>query len=235
MRGTTPGTGSYVTASRPASTPWEIPGLADFNGDGTPDVLWRHRATGELYTWLMGRTGSISGSYLQPSRSGDMRWQIRGLNDLDGDGRPDILWRHLGTGDIHIWLMNGAVRVSTATLTPASVADTRWRIQGLADFDGDGATDILWHHQDTGQLHVWYLRGFVKRAESALTPDRPSDARWRIARVSDLDGDGDPDILWHHPRSRELYVWSLDGTARTGGSSLNAPRVIDGLWTLVPR
>ena len=235
MGGTRAAAGSYLTPSRFTDTRWQIPGLADFNGDGTLDILWRRRATGELYTWLMGRTGSISGSYLQPSRCADMRWQIRGVRDLNGDGHPDILWRHLGTGDIYVWLMNGAVRVSTTTLTPAKVADTRWRIRGLGDFDGDGATDILWHHEDTGSLYVWYLRGLVKRSGSALTPARPSDARWRIARVSDLDGDGDPDILWHHPRTGELYVWSLDGVVVTSGSHLTPARFSDTRWKIVPR
>ena len=29
------------------------------------------------------------------------------------------------------------------------------------DFNGDGSSDLLWHHQVTGELYVWLLSGTV--------------------------------------------------------------------------
>jgi hypothetical protein len=35
------------------STDWQIAGVADFNGDGTGDILWRNVNTGGASIWEM--------------------------------------------------------------------------------------------------------------------------------------------------------------------------------------
>ena len=32
---------------------WHVVGVGDFNGDGSPDILWRSSSTGEVYAWFM--------------------------------------------------------------------------------------------------------------------------------------------------------------------------------------
>lgn len=46
--------------------------------------------------------------------------------DLNGDGKPDLLWRHRDNGVVAVWLMNGATFASTAFLAgvPAN-----WKIE----------------------------------------------------------------------------------------------------------
>ena len=40
-----------------------------------------------------------------------------------------------------------------------TVGDTQWKIRGVVDLDGNGNPDILWHHQETGDIYVWYMEG----------------------------------------------------------------------------
>ena len=209
--------------------------LVDFNRDGEKDILWQHQAGGELYAWMLQGTVTTAGSYLTPKSFSDTNWQIRGLADFDRDGKVDVLWHHRLTGDLYVWSLDGTVTTAGSYLTPKSFSDTRWQIRAVGDFDGDHQPDILWHHQVTGDLYVWYLNGTVTVAGSYLTPKSFADTRWQIRRVVDLNGDDKPDVLWHHQVTGDLYVWFLDGTVTTSGSYLTPKSFTDTRWQIVPR
>jgi hypothetical protein len=34
-----------------------------------------------------------------------------------------------------------------------------WRAVGSDDFNGDGKPDLIWQHEASGQVDVWYLNG----------------------------------------------------------------------------
>ena len=155
------------------------PGVADFDHDGKPDILWHHQGTGDLYVWCMSGT-VVTGSYLNPSRFADTHWQIRGVVDLTKDGKPDLLWHHQGTGDLYVWAMDGTVVTWGSYLKPSRFADTNWQIRRVADFNGDGQLDLLWHHQATGELYVWFMDGLAVTGGSDLTPAAFSDVQWQI-------------------------------------------------------
>jgi hypothetical protein len=106
----------------------------DFNGDGKLDVLWHNQATGDLYVWFLDGTVAAGGSYLTPGRIPVGPWQIRGVADLDGDGKADLLWQHQTTGELYAWLMDGVAMRGGSYLTPRSVPATPWQIRALADF-----------------------------------------------------------------------------------------------------
>ena len=235
LDGTVTTGGSYLTPKSFADTKWQIRGLADFSGDGKVDVLWHHQATGDLYVWTLDGTVTTGGSYLTPKSFADTQWQIRAVGDFDGDGKPDILWHHQATGELYVWFMNGFAVKGGSYLTPKSFADTQWQIRGLADWNGDGKLDLLWHHQTTGELYVWTLDGTVTVGGSYLTPKAFADTSWKIVKVSDFDGDGKPDLLWQNQLSGDLYVWFLDGTVVTRGSYLTPKGFTDRNWKVVPQ
>jgi hypothetical protein len=101
--------------------------------------------------------------------------------------------------------------------------------------NADGHPDLLWHHQTTGDLYVWFMEGLSVSWGSYLDPPRFADTRWRIRRLMDMNEDGEPDILWHHQVSGYLYVWLMDGLRVATGTYLTPERFSDTRWQIVPR
>ena len=215
LDGTVTTAGHYLNPDRFADTLWQIRGISDFNLDGKNDILWHHQGRGDLYVWFMGEANGVvatGGEYLSPRQFADTRWQIRGIADFNGDGHNDILWHHQADGWLYVWFMKGLTATDGSYLTPMAFTDTRWQIRGVADFNGDGKSDILWHHQGDGRLYAWFLggaNGVVTVDGSYLTPEAFTDTRWKIVQVADFNADGKNDVLWHHQADGWLYVWFL--------------------------
>ena len=49
-----------------------------------------------------------------------------GRGDYDGDGKADILWHHATRGEVWVWLMNGAAKLSETYV--ATVPETGYQI-----------------------------------------------------------------------------------------------------------
>src|SRR3989449_106838 len=171
MNGRTIATGGYLrTVGDPA---WQIVGTGDFDGDGKADILWRNAVTGQNYIYLMnGLTIASEGSVnVVDPVSG---WQVQGIGDFDGDGRDDVLWRNLATGENYIWLMNGSTIASGGLLR--TVADQAWQVKGIGDFDGDGKADILWRNTVTGEDYAYFMNGSAIASEGPL--NTAADLYW---------------------------------------------------------
>ncbi len=203
------------------SFPGDIKGVADFNGDGKPDLLVR-KSTGENTIWLMDGLTRLSSIALPVVK--DTQWDIKGIADFNGDGRPDILWRH-PTGPNVVWLMKGTQYTYGVDLKAQN--DAKWDIKGVADFNGDGQPDILWRHP-TGPNIVWLMKG--TQYTSQVNLKSLNDATWNIKGVADFNGDGKPDIVWRHPTGPNV-VWLMNGTEYINGVDLN--RVEDPTWDIV--
>ncbi len=46
---------------------WKVAGVADFNGDGNPDLLWQQQSTGAVIVWLITEWGYVYSQYLMPA------------------------------------------------------------------------------------------------------------------------------------------------------------------------
>jgi hypothetical protein len=159
---------------------WRVHGTGDFNADGKPDFLWRNETTGALTAWLMNGTTLLADTPLDPGSVTDLDWRPVGTGDFNHDGKTDILWRHQGSTQVVVWLMDG-VNLSGGGFLIPSTLDPIWLPSATGDFNGDGHTDILWRHQVSGELLVWLMSGMTQKCAAFLNPDRMTDANWKVA------------------------------------------------------
>jgi hypothetical protein len=99
---------------------WQIKGVADFNHDDTPDLLWRDGSSGQNVVWFMGgnNNAQIIGGANITTVGGS--WDIKGIVDFNADKSPDLLWRDLKSGQNIVWFMGG--QNNTTLMGGASLA-----------------------------------------------------------------------------------------------------------------
>ena len=158
---------------------WKISTVADMDNDGYADLVWRRSTDGAVAVWFMTGTRVRDGRLLEPSYVPDLNWVISGAGDMNGDGYPDLLWRHATHGSLSVWFMRGYQQLSGKSLTPDTLADFNWRIVAMADVDEDTLADIIWQHSD-GRLAAWVMNGTSLVRGLALNPGRVSDVGWQI-------------------------------------------------------
>ncbi|MGI0486044.1 DUF4347 domain-containing protein [Pantanalinema rosaneae CENA516] len=236
--------GDRLLAARPlqdvTDVNWQVGGTGDFNGDGKVDMLWRHYQTGATGVWLMNGLSLVQAVGIDGvAPVTDVRWQIVGTGDFNGDGKVDMLWRHNQTGATGVWLMNGTKFVQAVGFTGvAPITDVNWRIAGVKDFNADGKVDLLWRHQRSGVNGIWLMDGTnFLTAQGILSV---ADLSWKIGGVGDVNGDGRPDIVWRNDRTGTVGLWHMNGNTLLGTAALPptvsaAHQVTNTNWTIAGR
>jgi hypothetical protein len=108
---------------------WQIAGAGDINGDGRADVIWQHSATGRLAAWLMNGSRVVATSFLS-TYVADLAWKVRGVGDVNGDGRADLFWQNTATGGLGVWYLQNFTITHQYGLSIWGVPDTSWHVIG---------------------------------------------------------------------------------------------------------
>jgi hypothetical protein len=216
---TGPGRARFLAFDTGSGAIMASPTLVDLNRDGRLDIL-----TASLSGRVVGLTGS--GTVLFDKADGAGPGRPRGVfatpvaGDLDGDGDLEVV---AGSWDTYVyaWNLDG----SLVPGFPVWVYDTVWSSPALADLDRDGRKEIVFGGDmdaypgapyPAGGL-VWALRWNGAR-QPGFPRSLPGQVIWSSPAVTDISGDGRPDIVvgtgLHFPdpsAGRRLYALDAGG------------------------
>jgi uncharacterized protein (TIGR03437 family) len=208
------GDGSFqaVQMSVAAAQPASVAALA--LGDGTTAIFTGDALTGNLVYGLTDTAGNMPWPSMQT-----LGIQPGGvtLADLNGDGKPDIIWTDLGGSAVYILLNSG----NGIPLAPVSYAvGSSPAATAVADVNGDGKPDLI--VQDANGIEVLLGTGngaFGKPQASGASGQLPASA---IA-VGDFNGDGKRDVAALTPNGGVSILLGNGAGTFTAGTSVQIP------------
>ncbi|MGB5053909.1 MAG: FG-GAP-like repeat-containing protein, partial [Nitrospirales bacterium] len=100
--------------------------------------------------------------------------------DLNGDGKADLVFRNTKTGEVVVWLLSGTNGTASGIL---GQLPTEWALRGTGDVNGDGKADLIWRNATSGAVAVWLMNGLT--ITSTSFPGSAPTA-WDIQAVGDL-------------------------------------------------
>jgi hypothetical protein len=243
--GATPGVADTQTSGTlftPSSAPpnWLLVATADANRDGKADLYFQNpSAPSQISVWHMNGLNRISeGAVTGGPANVPSTYKVRAAGDFNRDGSPDLIWQNTapGTGNLSVWYLNDRQYLDGVSLAPAAVADVNWHIVGAADIANngvqDGRTDLIWHHQTTGALSVWYMNGATLLSGEPLSPGSVGDTGWKVRGVGHFNNDVDPDLIWQKTTNGDLSLWLMSGKVLTDARPFVPGQVADLTWRL---
>ncbi len=188
----------------------------DFDGDATPDVLFRD-TNGDLYGDFMNPDYSPKVEPFPLFASVSTNFDLVGIADLDRDGHPDVIWRDTTTGDVSAWLSTNPNPVFLFNM------DLDYKIVGFGDFNGDGKQDMVVISRSSGYVAALYLDGTQYLSSDWIAYVPPG---FVASAIADFNADGKPDIIVQDQSDGSGWAWYFDGARYLGADYLGTPDVM---------
>lgn len=182
---------------------------ADFNGDGKVDLVTANETAGTISLLLGNPTGTFQAKVDFAAGSGTSSVTT---GDFNSDGNLDVATANRGSNNVSILLGSGqgsfTAQVPLSSLVPAYIT--------AADLNSDLKLDLV-VAQDIGNVSIFLSTGPATFGSAMTIPGPTSNG---AAHVTDVNGDGNPDLTVPDVATFALQVLLGSGTGTFSASSL---------------
>ena len=186
--------------------------MGDVDGDGKPDLVV---ANSNFVNISVFRNTSTSGSISASSFAAKVDFATGtfptsvAIGDVDGDGKPDLVVSSAGSSNISVLRNTSTSGTIDATSFAAKVDFAAGNFPytvAIGDLDGDGKPDLVSANQNTGNVSVLRNTSTPGSITAAAKVDFPVGTTPRSLAISDVDGDGKPDLVVANSGSSTVSV-----------------------------
>ena len=219
----------FATGSFPSSV-----AIGDIDGDGKPDLAIANSGNGIGNTVSLLRNtsnnGTVSfatkvdfGTGTQPS--------FIALGDINGDGKLDLATANSNSNTVSVLRNSSTSGVLSFATKVDFTTGSNPRFVAMGDMDGDGKSDLAITNQVSNSISI--LRNTSNSAAINFTTkvDFTTNAQPNTIAISDIDGDGKPDLavenggssvslFRNNPQIFSTSITSFTPSSGTVGSSV---------------
>ena len=198
--------GNFVLGANVPVPNASIPVVADFNGDGWPDLACG--AGNRLYVYTNNQQGGFA---LAANIGGDGSPNRMIALDVNGDGKVDLVCGHWSDSKLSVFTNNGSGGFALAS-SPATDGYTGSGLVG-GDFRGDDKVELICAQNNRNYLVVLTNAGNgVFASNSIITVDADSNSSTRGLAAADMNGDGKLDLICtDHASANNAQVLTNNG------------------------
>ncbi|MEX1241807.1 MAG: FG-GAP-like repeat-containing protein [Cyclobacteriaceae bacterium] len=197
--------------------------LRDLNRDGKPEIIVTNSFNDFLYIFInQSAAGTLSFNPTPVKLSikinaGDVLTTYETqVQDFNGDGLPDLVINQFQTSDLYLLRNQSTGTISFAAPQKISMPGGLNRLNS-ADFNNDGKLDLVITSTLNNQLDVLLNQTADDATSFTFAPSISmitSTGPWGVD-VSDIDGDGDPDITIANRNQNAINVFLHSGNFTT--------------------
>ncbi len=176
---------NQLTSSLPTAN---IAAVADFNGDGKPDLAVIQASFPLLSVFLGNGDGTFQSAISYPI---GLTITFLAERDFNGDGKPDLAVTNSVVGQVSIFLGNG----DGTFQPPANYAAATWpSCVAVADFNGDGKADLAVTDSNSSSLAILLGNGDGTFQSPVTYSAGSAGYMTNYVAVGDFNGDGKTDL-----------------------------------------
>jgi formylglycine-generating enzyme required for sulfatase activity len=208
--------------------------IGDIDGDGKPDLIIANQDNASVSVF---RNTSTSGSINSSSFTSKIDFPTGStptgvaIGDLDGDGKPDLVITNEGDNTISVLKNISTSGSITANSFAAKVSFTTGnnpRSVAINDIDGDGKPDLIVGNLSSNYISVFRntsSSGSITTSSFASKVDFTTGSNPGRVAISDVDGDGKPDVVVGDFYSNTVSIFRNTSDSGSITASSLAPKV----------
>lgn len=192
----------YLTGNSPYSA-----ALSDLNGDGRPELIVANNGADTISVYKnLSSPGSISFATKLDFYSGTHPYGIS-AGDLDGDGKPDLVFTTQGANSALSILRNTSASgdISFAPKIDLTTLAGPFLVS-IGDLDADDKPDLAAVNSNSNTVAVLRNKSTPGNISFGRTPDFATGNYPVCVSIADLNGDGKPDLATSNRFSNDVSL-----------------------------
>ncbi len=191
--------------------------IQDLDGDGKPEVIVANSTSNDLYIFRnesSGGTLTMNSTPVKISVTGATNTLALEIQDIDGDGKKDIVATQNQSNDLFILKNTSAGSAFTFSVTKINLIGTLNDLSS-ADFNRDGKLDLVVTSVFGAQAHVLINQSTSSTVSFQAPITLTTDTGPFGVDVNDINGDGFADLIVPNRGTNTIHVFLHNGNLST--------------------